>query len=83
MHDPTTLNRQGPDYGEQYRSAIFYLNEEQKKEAIASRDALIAHKVYAQPITTQIVPASEFYPAEEYHQHYFQKHPDVAACHLR
>ncbi len=83
MHDPTTMNSQGPDFGEQYRSAIFYLNDEQKKEAIAARDKLTADHVFRNPIVTQIVPASDFYKAEEYHQHYFEKHPDVAACHRR
>lgn len=83
MHDPTTLNSQGPDFGEQYRSAIFYLNDEQKREATASRDKLANAKTYKSPIVTQIVPAGEFYKAEDYHQHYFEKHPDVAACHKR
>jgi peptide-methionine (S)-S-oxide reductase len=83
MHDPTTVNSQGPDIGEQYRSAIFYLNDEQKKEAIASRDKLAASGTYKSPIATQIVPATEFYKAEDYHQHYFEKHPDAAACHRR
>lgn len=83
MHDPTTLNSQGPDYGEQYRSAIFYLNDEQKKEAIASRDKLAASGTYKGKIVTQIAPAGEFYKAEDYHQHYFEKHPDVAACHRK
>jgi peptide-methionine (S)-S-oxide reductase len=83
MHDPTTLNSQGPDFGEQYRSAIFYLNNEQKKEAEASRDKLATAKTYKNPIVTQIVPAGDFYKAEDYHQHYFEKHPDVAACHKR
>ena len=81
MHDPTTVNSQGPDFGEQYRSAIFYMNDEQKKEALASRDKLAAAKTFNKPIVTQIVPATDFYRAEDYHQHYFEKHPDVAACH--
>ncbi len=79
IHDPTTLDRQGPDLGEQYRSAIFYHTPEQKAEAIASRDKLMASgKVHGQ-IVTQILPAGEFYRAEEYHQHYIEKHGG-AAC---
>jgi peptide-methionine (S)-S-oxide reductase len=83
MHDPTTVNSQGPDFGEQYRSAIFYMNEQQKKEALASRDKLAASGTYKSPIATQIVPAGEFYKAEEYHQHYFEKNPLAAACHRK
>lgn len=74
IHDPTTLNRQGPDIGTQYRSAIFYHNEEQKKKAIESRDKLQQSGKYKKDIVTDIVPASEFYEAEEYHQRYFEKH---------
>jgi len=71
MHDPTTLNRQGPDVGSQYRSAIFYFDEEQKKEAVESVKE--AQKDYSRPIVTEIVPAGAFYPAEDYHQRYYQK----------
>ena len=79
IHDPTQLNRQGPDVGDQYRSAIFTHSPEQQAEAIASRDAEQAkHK---RPIVTQIVPAPKFWPAEEYHQRYFEKNGG-AACHI-
>jgi len=82
LHDPTTMNHQGPDFGEQYRSAIFYLNDAQKKAASASRDKLVRAKLYTSPIVTQIVPAGEFYKAEAYHQRYFEMHPgDPRACH--
>lgn len=73
IHDPTTLNRQGPDIGTQYRSAIFYHNEEQKSEAIASKENTQISKKFKKPIVTEIVPASTFYRAEEYHQQYFEK----------
>lgn len=73
--DPTTPNRQFCDRGAQYRSAIFYLNEEQRRLAEASRSALEADKPFAEPIVTEINPAGEFYPAEEYHQDYHRKNP--------
>ncbi len=73
-HDPTQLNRQGPDVGTQYRSVIFYHDEEQRKLAEASKKRLEESSLYDQPIVTEIVPASAFYRAEEYHQHYFEKH---------
>ncbi|MCX5709556.1 MAG: peptide-methionine (R)-S-oxide reductase MsrB, partial [Candidatus Omnitrophica bacterium] len=80
IHDPTTPNRQGPDVGSQYRSAIFYHNDEQKNLAIDSRDALIKSKAYNVPIVTEIVPVKEFYPAEEYHQRYYEKHGIKHGC---
>ena len=73
-HDPTQLNRQGPDVGTQYRSVIFYHDEEQRKLAEASKKRLEESSLYDQPIVTEIVPASAFYRAEEYHQRYFEKH---------
>jgi len=73
IHDPTTLNRQGPDIGSQYRSAIFYDTQEQKDLATKSMKDLESAKRFNNPIVTQIVPAKTFYPAEEYHQKYFQK----------
>lgn len=73
VHDPTTKNRQGPDVGTQYRSAIFYHDEAQKAAAIASRDQLQASGRYRREIVTEIVPAGEFYRAEEYHQKYFSR----------
>jgi peptide-methionine (S)-S-oxide reductase len=72
-HDPTTLNRQGPDVGAQYRSAVFFNNPEQETAARASRDKLQQSGKYKRPIVTEITPASEFYEAEEYHQQYFEK----------
>jgi peptide-methionine (S)-S-oxide reductase len=72
-HDPTTLNRQGPDAGAQYRSAIFYHDEGRKREAEASRAAQAASGRFRRPIVTQIVPAAPFWRAEEYHQRYLEK----------
>jgi peptide-methionine (S)-S-oxide reductase len=79
IHDPTQLNRQGPDVGDQYRSAIFTHSPEQMRAAIASRD--LEQAKYRRPIVTQIVDASRFWPAEEYHQRYFEKNGG-AACHI-
>ncbi len=75
-HDPTQLNRQGPDVGTQYRSAIFYAATEQKAGAQAFIDRLAAAKAYPRAIVTQVVPLAKFYPAEAYHQNYLNKHPD-------
>lgn len=72
-HNPTTLNRQGPDVGSQYRSVIFFYDLEQKRAASEQRDELQNSGKYQDPIVTQIQPASEFYPAEEYHQRYLEK----------
>jgi peptide-methionine (S)-S-oxide reductase len=72
IHDPTTRNRQGWDFGSQYRSAIFFHDAEQERQAIASRDA--RQPSVGKEIVTQIVPASDFYDAEDYHQRYFEKH---------
>jgi peptide-methionine (S)-S-oxide reductase len=74
-HDPTELNRQGPDTGTQYRSSIFYANEEQKQIALAYIDQLNKAKVFSAPIVTQVVPLKQFYPAEEYHQNYLARNP--------
>ncbi len=73
-HNPTTLNRQGPDVGIQYRSAIFFHDEKQKDVAEKSKQTLDSSGVFNNPIITQIVPAPIFYAAEEYHQKYFKKH---------
>src|SRR5580658_8423257 len=73
-HNPTEFNRQGPDYGTQYRSSIFYLNEQQKKIAEAYIAQLNAAKTYSQPIVTQVVPLQAFYAAEDYHQNYLKHH---------
>lgn len=75
-HDPTQLNRQGPDTGTQYRSAIFYANDEQKRLASAYIDQLGRAKVYPQRIVTQLAPLLAFYPAEAYHQNYVALHPN-------
>lgn len=72
-HDPTTLNRQGPDHGTQYRSAIFFHSPAQEKAAKASKEKLEKSKKFGRPIVTEIVPASEFWKAEEYHQQYLAK----------
>jgi peptide-methionine (S)-S-oxide reductase len=74
--DPTELNRQGPDSGTQYRSVIFYGNDEQKKIATDYIAQLTAAKAFAAPIVTRVVPLKAFYPAEAYHQHYYDRHPD-------
>jgi len=75
-HDPTELNRQGPDEGTQYRSVIFYTNPEQKQIAEAYIAQLGSAKVYRHGIVTQVVPLTAFYPAEAYHQNYAELHPD-------
>jgi peptide-methionine (S)-S-oxide reductase len=79
-HDPTTPNRQGPDVGSQYRSAIFYHNEEQKALAEHYQQKLDASGAFEAPLVTEIVPFTGFYPAESYHQSYFTKHPDQPYC---
>ena len=81
LHDPTQLNRQGPDVGDQYRSAIFTHDAEQKAAAEASKQKLSASGVHKKPIVTKITPASIFYAAEDYHQQYLEKR-GLASCHL-
>jgi peptide-methionine (S)-S-oxide reductase len=80
-HDPTTLNRQGPDIGTQYRSAIFYQDEDQKEAAIKSKDERDRSGRYRRPIVTEITPATEFYMAEDYHQQYLEKR-GLSSCHI-
>lgn len=80
-HNPTTRNRQGPDVGTQYRSAIFFYTPGQEIAAKASREKLQQSGRWREPIVTEILPASEFYPAEEYHQHYFEKRGIRGHCH--
>ena len=80
VHDPTTLNRQGPDFGTQYRSAIFTQSEVQSMEAKVSMEA--AQAQFRDPIVTQIEPAGPFWPAEEYHQRYFEKKGIEGGCHV-
>lgn len=79
-HDPTTLNRQGADVGEQYRSIILYHNEKQKEKAEYYKNELEKSGAWDKPIVTQIVPLTKFYTAEDYHQHYFEKNPDKGYC---
>jgi len=76
-HDPTTLNRQGPDSGTQYRSAIFFTTAKQQQEAIQYKESLEKAHRFAGPIVTEIKPISQFYPAETYHQNYYAKHGAV------
>ena len=80
-HDPTQLNRQGPDVGDQYRSVIFYHTPEQQAAALASKERLEQAHTFRKPIVTQIVPAETFYPAEEYHQQYLEKR-GLSTCHI-
>ena len=82
IHDPTTLNRQGPDVGSQYRSAILYYTPQQEEAALASRKKLQDSKKFKKPIVTEIVPSGEFYKAEEYHQKYFEKQGIKPTCHI-
>ncbi len=80
-HDPTTLNRQGPDHGSQYRSAVFCHTPEQKEAAEKMKASLDSQGVFKRPIVTEIVPAQAFYRAEEYHQQYLEKR-GLATCHI-
>jgi peptide-methionine (S)-S-oxide reductase len=81
-HDPTQVNRQGPDYGTQYRSAIFFTTPEQETAARTSKAALEKSHRYSKPIATQIVPAVTFHEAEDYHQQYLEK-KGLATCHIK
>lgn len=80
LHNPTTLNRQGPDRGTQYRSAIFYHNDEQRTQSIASKQTLDESNYYPQPAVTEISAARQFFAAEEYHQCYLEK-KGLGTCH--
>jgi len=80
-HDPTTLNRQGPDHGTQYRSAIFYADDAQRAAAESSKAALEKSGRFRRPIVTEITPAPQFWAAEEYHQRYLEKR-GLASCHI-
>jgi peptide-methionine (S)-S-oxide reductase len=82
VHDPTTLNRQGVDTGTQYRSAIFYHDEQQKAIAEQLIGELNKAGLWKKPIVTQVVPLDKFYPAEEYHREYFSQHPEQAYCQM-
>lgn len=81
-HDPTTLNRQGNDVGTQYRSAIFYHTDEQRKKAEEYKEKLNKEGAYPNPIVTEITKASVFYPAEDYHQNYYNDHGSQPYCYL-
>src|SRR5271170_3163271 len=81
-HDPTQLNRQGPDWGTQYRSAIFFTTPEQEAAAKASKETLENSHRFSKKIVTQVVPAETFYEAEDYHQQYLEK-KGLASCHIR
>lgn len=80
IHDPTTLNREGPDVGSQYRSVIFYHDDEQRADAEAYIDELETEGVVDDPIVTEVEPLEEFYEAEPYHQDYYEKNPDAPYC---
>jgi peptide-methionine (S)-S-oxide reductase len=80
IHDPTTLNRQGGDIGTQYRSAIFYHSPEQKATAERVIAELNAEKLWERPIVTEVTPFTKFYPAEDYHQEYFERNPNQPYC---
>ena len=82
IHDPATVNCQGPDVGSQYRSVIFYYTPEQEKSALAFKKKLQDSKKFNKPVATEIVPAGEFYKAEEYHQKYFRKKGIKPTCHI-
>ncbi|HEX7078781.1 MAG TPA: peptide-methionine (S)-S-oxide reductase MsrA [Candidatus Eisenbacteria bacterium] len=81
-HDPTTPNRQGPDVGEQYRSAVYFRTIDQERSARARKEALQAEGRFRRPIVTEITPAGPFYRAEEYHQRYFERRGIAPTCHL-
>jgi len=82
VHDPTTLNRQGTDVGTQYRSSVFYQNEEQKAIAEELIGKLDKAHLWKNPIVTKILPLDKFYLAEDYHQEYFSRHPEQAYCQM-
>ncbi len=82
IHDPTTVNRQGNDIGESYRSAIFYVNDKQKQIAENLINQIDASQKWLAKIVTEVIPASEFYQAEEYHQDYLEKNPGGYTCHF-
>jgi peptide-methionine (S)-S-oxide reductase len=79
-HDPTTMNRQGADEGTQYRSVIFYHDDQQKKEALAMIKELTDDKVFRDPIVTEVVPLKAFYPAEDYHRDYYKRNSSQPYC---
>ena len=80
IHDPTTLNRQGADIGTQYRSVIFYVDDTQRAQAQALIDELARGDIFDRPIVTQLAPLPDYYPAEAYHQRYYEQHPYQGYC---
>jgi len=82
IHDPTTLNRQGADVGTQYRSAVFYHTPEQREEAERVITALTVNGVWPSPVVTEVAPLEVFYPAEDYHQDYFERNPNQGYCRM-
>ena len=80
IHDPTTLNAQGHDHGTQYRSGIYFQNQEQQQVAQAMLAELTQSGVYTQPIVTEVLPQTNYWPAEDYHQDYFEQHPHQGYC---
>ncbi|HMN93091.1 MAG TPA: peptide-methionine (S)-S-oxide reductase MsrA [Hydrogenophaga sp.] len=80
IHDPTTLNRQGNDVGTQYRSGIYFTSEEQRATAQALIDELTADRAFAQPIVTELLPLAHYWPAEDYHQDFFERNPHQGYC---
>ena len=80
IHDPTTFNRQGMDIGTQYRSAIFYHSEQQKRDAEVVISEIAEAMIYPDPIVTEVTALLQFYPAEEYHQRYFERNPEQGYC---
>ncbi len=80
IHDPTTLNRQGNDVGTQYRSGIYCTSETQRAEAQAFVDALTQEQIYSRPIVTEVLPLSNYWPAEDYHQDFFERNPYQGYC---
>ncbi|SRR5258708_2703077 len=80
VHDPTTLNRQGNDVGTQYRSAIYFHNDEQQRTALASKEALEKSRSYKKPVVTEIAPFTNFYPAEDYHKDYYDNNRSQPYC---
>ena len=80
VHDPTTLNRQGNDVGTQYRSGIYYQDDEQKRIALASKEAIDGSGDYKKPVVTEVLPFTNFYPAEDYHQEYYNRNRSQPYC---
>lgn len=80
LHDPTQVNRQGNDVGTQYRSAVYYHNDEQRHEAEAIIEEITQDEIWPDPVVTEVTPLTEFYPAEDYHQNYFKNNPQNQYC---